>query len=101
MHEKHVLLTVRTAEGRRIVTPTGSAVPTAGFQVDPRDPWWARALASGDIVEMNADERAQIQMRADASASKAAEVLSKPVAANQSEAAMPSSSGTVRSEEKN
>ena len=47
MSEKNDLLIVRAAAGRRVVTPAGAAVPAGGFRVDPRDPWWARALASG------------------------------------------------------
>ncbi|WP_282803053.1 DUF2635 domain-containing protein [Bombella apis] len=49
---ENTLLTVRAADGRRVVTPAGAAVPAGGFRVDPRDPWWARALASGDVVEL-------------------------------------------------
>lgn len=53
MSDDKTLLTVRAAEGRRVVTPAGAAVPASGFRVDPCDPWWARALTSGDVVELS------------------------------------------------
>lgn len=61
MSEKDMLLTVRAADGRRVVTPAGAAVPAGGFRVDPRDPWWARALASGDVVELGDAELAAMK----------------------------------------
>ena len=59
------LKTVKVAGGRRVVTPTGATVPAGGFQVDPRDPWWARALASGDVVELTEAELAALKAAAD------------------------------------
>lgn len=76
MSEANALLTVRPATGRTVVTPQGERVPTSGFQIDLRDPWWARALTSGDIVELNAPD-----------------TTSKP-------AATPTADGAGRSEEK-
>lgn len=58
---ENTLLTVRAADGRRVVTPAGAAVPAGGFRVDPRDPWWARALASGDVVELSEADLAELK----------------------------------------
>lgn len=57
------LKTVKAAMGRRVVTPAGDAVPAAGFRVDPRDPWWARALASGDVVELSEADKADAEQK--------------------------------------
>ncbi len=58
---ENTLLTVRAAAGRRMVTPAGATVPAGGFRVDPRDPWWARALASGDVVELSEADLAEMK----------------------------------------
>ena len=62
MSDKDTLLIVRAAEDRRVVTPAGAAVPAGGFRVDPRDPWWARALASGDVVELREADVAALKV---------------------------------------
>lgn len=62
MSDDKTLLTVRAAAGRRVVTPAGAAVPAGGFRVDPRDPWWARALASGDVVELSEADLAAMKV---------------------------------------
>lgn len=58
MSDVQSLITVRPAPNRRVVSPCGAAVPTVGFRVDPRDPWWARALRNGDVVELEANTQA-------------------------------------------
>ncbi|MXV35839.1 MULTISPECIES: DUF2635 domain-containing protein [unclassified Saccharibacter] len=47
---------VRPAAGRRVMSPRGADVPAKGFAINPRDPWWARALRSGDIVPISNSE---------------------------------------------
>ena len=46
---------VAPAKGRRVVTPQGVSVPEK-FKINPRDPYWARALRDGDIVEVDASD---------------------------------------------
>ena len=46
---------VAPAKGRRVVTPQGVCVPEK-FRINPRDPYWARALRDGDIVEVDASD---------------------------------------------
>jgi len=46
---------VAPAKGRRVVTPQGVCVPEK-FRINPRDPYWARALRDGDLVEAAASD---------------------------------------------
>lgn len=84
MSDKDTLLTVRAAADRRVVTPAGAAVPAGGFRVDPRDPWWARALASGDVVELSETDVAALKVaaeKADAEQKKVAPAQTAPASA--------------------
>ncbi|RUT27397.1 hypothetical protein C0V97_01105 [Asaia sp. W19] len=47
-------MNVSTAKDRVVKDLSGRPVP-AQFSVDPTDPFWARLIAAGDIVEIKAD----------------------------------------------
>ncbi|WP_162993505.1 hypothetical protein [Asaia bogorensis] len=47
-------MNVSTAKDRVVKDLSGKPVP-AQFSVDPTDPFWARLIAAGDIVEIKAD----------------------------------------------
>nr|WP_240810618.1 hypothetical protein [Formicincola oecophyllae] len=53
---------VRPAPGRRVLAPDGSAVPPT-FKVNGADPYWARALRCGDLLEADAPAAAALPAR--------------------------------------
>ena len=48
------VVNVTTAKGRIVKDTRGNKVP-AQFSVNPDDPFWARLMAAGDIVEIKTD----------------------------------------------
>jgi len=59
------LVNVTTAPDRIVKDTRGNKVP-AQFSVDPHDPFWARLIAAGDVVEIRADT---VKQASDAAAS--------------------------------
>lgn len=78
-----------------MVTPAGAAVPAGGFRVDPCDPWWARALASGDVVELAEAEIAALKAAADKAEAERKAATAQPTNDQGNAITAPASGGTA------